>query len=102
MYNITASQDAHDDADEIVNYIAFVLNNPPAANSFLTDLENCYITLANNPLIYTLCDDENLKLKGYRKVAIKNYLVFYRVDEVAQTVFIVRIIYSGRDYVNML
>ena len=43
-----------------------------------------------------------MRSKGYSSIALKNYLIFYRMDESENTVFIVRIIYGPRDYAQLL
>ena len=52
--------------------------------------------------MYALCEDARLREKGYRKVVIKSYLVIYRVDEAANTVYVTRIVYGARDYSKLL
>ncbi|WP_363319128.1 type II toxin-antitoxin system RelE/ParE family toxin [Desulfosporosinus sp.] len=37
-----------------------------------------------------------------RKIVIKNYLILYRIDDEAQAVFIVRLLYSGRNYAELI
>ena len=39
---------------------------------------------------------------GYRKITVKNYIVFYRVDDKANTIYIMRVIYGRRDYINLI
>jgi len=48
--------------------------------------------------MYSLCQDARLSREGYRKIVIKNYLVIYRIDDEAKKVFVMRIIYGGRNY----
>ncbi len=97
-YKIVISKEAHKDIDDIVNYIAIELANPTAATSFLDDVEKSYTEVLNNPRMYSLCQDARLSREGYRKIVIKNYLVLYRIDDEAKKIFIVRIIYGGRNY----
>jgi len=52
--------------------------------------------------MYSCCDDERMKNKGYRKIPIKNYLILYSVDEEQKTVTIIRIIYGGRSYAELV
>ena len=101
-YKLVVSREAHKDIDEIVHYIAVELSNPTAAASFLDNVEKCYQSIINNPLLYCLCNDSKLRNNSYRKIVIKNYLILYRADEKAKTVFIVRIIYGGRNYVELI
>lgn len=101
-YKLLISRDAHNDIDEITTYIAQVLKNPQAAGSFLDDVEKSYRNLLDNPRMYSYCADEGLQRKGYRKIAIKNYLILYRVDETEKIIFIVRVVYGARDYTKLL
>ena len=97
-YKLVISKEAHKDIDDIVYYIAVEIANPTAAASFLDDVEKSYIEVLNNPRMYSLCQDARLSREGYRKIVIKNYLVLYRIDDEANKIFIVRIIYGGRNY----
>lgn len=42
------------------------------------------------------------KNSGYRFFSVKNYIVFYRYDEPAETIFIERVIYARRDIDTLL
>jgi plasmid stabilization system protein ParE len=101
-FNLVVSEDAHKDIDEIVSYIVNELQNPQAAGHFLDDVEQAYIRISDNPYLFALCSDTRLQKLGYRKVVIKNYLVLYREDEETNTVYVVRIVYGGRDYAKLL
>ena len=101
-YKLNVSKDAHNDVVEIAGYIKGELDNPKAASTFLDDVEKGYRNAVDNPRMYGLCYDERLRRKGYRKIIIKNYLLFYRVDEAQKTVFVVRVIYGARDYTKLL
>ena len=101
-YNLLISKEAHDDTSGIVGYIVHKLKNPQAAADFLDDVEESYRRLIANPFLYALCNDPRLERRGYRKVVINNYLILYRIDEEHKTVYIVRIVYGGRNYSEML
>ncbi len=101
-YKLIVSKEAHNDIDDIIHYIAVELVNPVAAASFLDDVEKGYHAVADNPRMYSLCNDSRLSKDRYRKIVIKNYLILYRIDDEMQTIFIVRIIYGGRNYIELL
>lgn len=101
-YKLIVSKDAYEDLAGIVGYIANELHNRKAAAGFLDEVEERYKRVADNPHIYALCHDARLERMGYRKIVIKNYLVLYRVDEKQKTLYIVRIVYGGRDYPELL
>ncbi|ODA39978.1 hypothetical protein DSBG_3269 [Desulfosporosinus sp. BG] len=46
--------------------------------------------------------DELLRNKGYRKLVVDNYIVFYLVNELERQVVIMRILYGAVNYQNML
>ncbi len=101
-YNLIVSKEAHEDIDDIVNYIAVELVKPAAAVTFLNEVEKSYHAVVKNPRMYSLCHDARLSSKGYRKIVIRNYLILYRVDDEAKAVYIVRIIYGGRNYAKLI
>ncbi|MGI6712242.1 MAG: type II toxin-antitoxin system RelE/ParE family toxin [Bacillota bacterium] len=46
--------------------------------------------------------DEPLKKRGYRKLIVGNYMVFYLVNEQERQVIITRILYGAGDYQTIL
>ena len=101
-YKLTVSRNAHNDIDEIVGYISGELKNPQAAASFIDNVDKHYTLVAENPHMYSLCNDERLERMGYHKIVIKNYLILYRINEENKTVYIVRIVYGGHNYPDLL
>jgi plasmid stabilization system protein ParE len=101
-FKLIISREAHADIDEITEYIARKLRNPQAASGFLDDVEKSYRSVVKNPHLHALCTDKRLRDKGYCRIIIKNYLIFYRVDEAENTIYIVRVIYGPRDYAKLL
>ena len=101
-YDLAITKPAENDLADILQYISKDLSAPKAANDLLDDILECYDHISANPLMYALCDNERLRSKKYRKAAIKNYVMFYRVDEDKQMVYIMRFVYGRRDYINLL
>ena len=87
---------------EIVRYISFELKNPDAADRLATDLINAaenvltfpYSTPAYRPI-------RPLKYE-YRKIIVRNYLMFYWVDEAKKVVTVARVMYAKRDHARLL
>jgi plasmid stabilization system protein ParE len=102
VYRLVVSELAHSDLDNIVSYIAVQLANPTAAANFLDEVEKCYGCLKSNPLMYERCQDAYLARAGYRKAAVKNYVLVYKVDEVARAVVIRRFFYGAQDYLKLI
>jgi plasmid stabilization system protein ParE len=101
-YKLIVTQDAHEDIDEIIGYIVNVLKNPIAAGKLLAEIEKSYKTIIQNPETFAFCNDNRLREEGYRKIIVKNYIVFYRVDYETNTVNVMRVIYGRRDYTNLI
>jgi plasmid stabilization system protein ParE len=56
--------------------------------------------------VYTLnirdVPDEYLAEKGIKFVMIKNYMMFYTINEDEKTVIVIRFLYGRRDWKNIL
>lgn len=102
MYRFVITELAHEDLDNIVSYIAVQLDNHMAAANFLDEVERCYGFIKSNPLMYERCHDVRLETEGYRKAAINNYVLVYKVDETAKTVIIYRFFYGAQNYILLI
>lgn len=101
-YKLRITNDAKCDIDDIISYIANELKNPIAADNLLTEIELSFDTISYNPFAFPLCNDKRLRDGGYRKINVKNYIVFYRVDELNSIVYIMRVIYGRRNYTEII
>jgi addiction module RelE/StbE family toxin len=101
MYKLKITELADRDLDGIVEYIVKELKNPKAATDFLNEVEKSYQYLITMPKMYALCDEPEMQAKGYRKVLIKNYVLFFSIDETKKEVVVLRFIYAARDYYKL-
>ncbi|MCL2019429.1 MAG: type II toxin-antitoxin system RelE/ParE family toxin [Oscillospiraceae bacterium] len=90
------------DINDIINNIGVELSNPEAAKRFFNNVKKKENIISENPFIYPLHRNEKLHEKGYRFVAVGNYLVLYLVDEDKKIATITRIIYGRRDITSIL
>lgn len=102
MYRIEIAPTAMAELRRIVTHISKELYNPAAAAALLERVEACYERLEENPLVYEVCHDPQLKLRGYRRAVIKNYIMIYRVDEENGVVHILHFVYGPRDYAKLV
>jgi plasmid stabilization system protein ParE len=102
MYKVLITELAQSDLDAIVEYISVQLSNPIAAADLLDEVDKCYSHLRSNPFIYAKSTDARLEKEGFRKALIKNYILFFKVFESDKKVIVYRIIYSARDYEQLL
>lgn len=98
MYNLEYLPVALNDMVDIVSYISKELGNPKAAenlsNEFAESAEGLKDFPYSNPVYFPL---RPLK-KEYRKLLIKNFIIFYYVDEKAKYITIARVMYAKKDY----
>ena len=102
IYEVIISKIAEADMDGIHIYVSEELCSPKAADDLLNEFEHCILDLEQMPNRYSLVTHDRLARKGIRPVPIKNYIIFYYVDEQAKTVTIARVMYGKRDWVNLL
>ena len=101
-YRLLFTPKAEEDLDEIYEYIFGVLSNATAADKLADDIEKVVMQLIEYPFSGQYVLDEFLKTRGYRKVIVDNYLVFYLVNEAEKQVIIMRILFGARKYQNVL
>ena len=100
MYKVVISPTANADLFNILRYIAQELENPQAATELADKIEKCYLDLQLMPGAHALCADPLLRLKGYRKYPIGNYLVIFRVVEDCSEVRVVHIFHETQNYIE--
>ena len=101
-YRVRYTPLAYEDLDEIDTYISSVLLNPPAALNLLGEIEESVNRLQQFPFIGSAAEDPYLASKGYRKLVVQNYLVFYLADQVQKEIVVMRVIYGAREYRSLL
>lgn len=102
LYRIRYTPLAFDDLDEIDDYISVTLANPRAALALMDEIEISISRLKKYPFIGSKVEDVCLASKGYRKLAVGNYLIFHLVNEVQREVVIMRVIHGTREYRDLL
>ena len=101
-YRIDITARAKRDMRKIYAYISGNLKEPDIADRLLRKIETEILTLKDVPLRHAVERDEQLRLRNLRKLVVDNYLVFYIVSEKTEAVFIIRVLYARRDWMNLL
>ena len=101
-YKIEITARAKRDLREVHAYISGARKEPNVADELLDKIETKMLTLKSMPLRHAVERDEQLKLRNLRKLIVDNYLVFYTVSEKTEIVFVVRVLYARRDWMNLL
>ncbi|WP_339061426.1 type II toxin-antitoxin system RelE/ParE family toxin [Tepidibacillus marianensis] len=101
-YKIEITETAEKDLFEISSYIANELLEPNTAKKVLKKIAESIFQLEEIPLRNPLVKDERLALQGIRKMLIDHFIVFYVVNEERKIVTIIRILYSKRNWHDLL
>jgi len=102
VYDVQHTQSSERDLLDILSYIAVDLKEPSTALRMVDTVDATIDTLSIMPQRCPLVDDERLAAMGIRKLHIKNYIAFFTVDEATEIVYIERILYARRDWLNIL
>lgn len=101
-WNVQYSAKAMEDLKNTYEYIAGELFAPDAAAELVRAIMDAVRSLDEMPMRCRLYDDEPWRSRGLRLMLVRKYAVLYLPDETADTVSIVRILYSGMDIAKLL
>lgn len=88
---------AQQDLKNIYEYIAYSLLVPDTARNMYQQIIQSARSLESMPERNPLYKEEPWHSQGVRFVPVKNYLLFYTVNNETHTVSIARILYGGMD-----
>ena len=101
-YNIIILPLAEDDIINQTDYIAFTLKSPQTSLNISIGIRKSIDKLLHNPVRHELDEDEELASIGIRKQYYKNYKIYYLIDEIKQTVYILRVLHMLVDSKSVL
>ncbi len=102
MYTIEYLPIAKSDMVDIAKYIGVKLENPEAAERLAEKMIEAAEKLTDMPYKCPVYIPVKPLRHEYRKLIVQNYIMFYWVDEDKKLITIARVVYSGRDYENLL
>lgn len=102
IYEVRISKQAERQLKEIFQYISYTLQAPGTAEKMFDLLEREILSLSSFPNRIPLTQDEPWHSQGIHKMVVKNYLVYFWVDENDQTVHIIAVVYGRRDQKQLL
>jgi toxin ParE1/3/4 len=102
MYFVDVAQLAKVDLAASLRYITDELYNPQAASRLLAEFENRRGILEQMPYTFPLVRNNRLAKKGIRALPVKNFLLFYTIDEIKQQVSIIRFLHGRRDWQHII
>lgn len=101
-YNVEVTQIAEHDYYKAEAYIKYELYNQKAAAGLAKNLHEAIKDLSFFPTKYPICNDDFLRVWEIRFVPVNNYLLFYIVREDEKTVYVLRFLYSRRNWQKIL
>lgn len=102
MYNLEYLPVARQDMVDIVRYISRELNNPIAANQLAVELIEAGDSIPTMPYANPAYIPIRPLKHEYRKLLVRNYIMFYWLDEEKKLVTVARVVYAKRDYKKLL
>lgn len=89
-----------DDLNEIVDYITLELQNPIAADALLDEVQRAIAERLPFAESFEPFHSSRDRKYPYYRIPVKNYTIFYVV--IGDTMEIRRILYSRRDWMNLM
>lgn len=101
-YEVRVTRQALEQMKEIVHYISNDLMAPDAADNLLDKMKAEITKLSSFPKKHASIDEEPWRTEGVRKIVVKNFLIYYWVDDENNRVQVTTVIYSRRDQIRQL
>ncbi|WP_405343067.1 type II toxin-antitoxin system RelE/ParE family toxin [Fibrobacter sp.] len=101
-YKILVTERAKSDLAGIYSYISTELQSVRTADDVIDSLQRAMSGLSIMPSRYHRYMEEPWYSEGVRYFSVRNFSVFYTVDENSRSVFIVHVVYSKRNLPQVL
>lgn len=86
---------------EIYEYISNDLKEDNVAKRLMTEILDRVLDLANAPELYMKIGKVDRLKREYHRMVVKNYVILYTIDFEKRKVYISRMIYGKRNYLNL-
>ena len=101
-YSVKLTPHAIAQIQETIAYISKVLQVPETARAWSDHLQKEIAGLSTMPARFSAVDEEPWRSRGYRKMPVKNFVVYYYADDETKTVWVTAVVYGRRDRLNVL
>jgi len=95
-YSVKITRQALEQLEEIKNYIACELCAPDAARRLLLLLKQEMTKLSFMPESVPLTEEEPWRSEKIHRKPVKNFLMYFWIDEAAMKIQVTAIVYAGR------
>ncbi len=86
---------------EIYEYISNDLKEDNVAKRLMTEISDRVLDLANAPELYMKIGKVDRLKREYHRMVVKNYVILYTIDFEKRKVYISRMLYGKRNYLNL-
>lgn len=101
-YTVKITTQAEGQMQEIIRYIASELKAPKAALRLLDEMELSISSLSLMPHRVALTEEEPWNSYGIHKMSVKNFLIYFWIDEENGKVQVTAVIHVKRDQIKQL
>ena len=101
-YKVKITEQAEVQLREILCYISNTLKEPDIAMSLFNEIQKNILSLDVMPKRIALIDEEPWRSYGIHRMTVKNFLVYFWVNEDLKEVHITAVIYGKRDQLKLL
>ena len=101
QYQIVFTKTAKRDLWEITYYISIVLQNKSASKNLRVKIYDKAYQVGTFPYANSVYENKHIKYQ-YRSFRVKNYRLFYIIDEKQKEILIMRIMYKKRNFNELL
>lgn len=101
-YKITVTEIYQRDVEDIKFYISSKLDAPYTAKELISEIEMTISSLSALPYSYPLVKEIFLEYRGIRKYLVKNYIIFYKVEERKKEIVIIRIFHAKQNWLDLI
>ena len=101
-YSVKQTPHAIVQIQETIAYISKVLLVPETAKARSDYLQKEISGLNKMPTRFSAVDEEPWRSRGYRKMLVKYFIVYYYADDETKTVWVTAVVYGRRDQLNVL
>ncbi len=101
-YIVKITAQAQEQMRDITRYIAYSLQALDTALRMLDTLEKEIASLSRFPNRIVLTEEEPWHSYGIHKMPVKNYLIYFWIDETMHKVQVTAVVYGKRDQMQQL
>ena len=101
-YIVELSETANQDLNNIISYLRYTLSGDIIADKYKILFKQALIDLEDVAESMPILNEELTGHKDIRKINVRNYIIFYIVDEEKSKAFVVRIGHAFMDWEKYL